>query len=753
MKNFLPLLLCCINALLLPAQKPVIILNPGAPASERQAAEVLQFYLGKMTGQPVVSQTSQPDKMAVAIFLGANEFAKAYGLQAPPPLTEDVYFMHGKNGAFMLGGGGEMGPEYAAYTLLELLGCRKYSPRDSFIPEMENLRLPDFPPTVETPAFPYRELWYEPASDDAWARWHKLKTRTRKDEEWGMFVHTFDKLCPAKEYFAEHPEYFAFNGAQHSPGQLCLSNDTVLQIVTATLLEKIREKPDARYWSVSQNDNYDYCKCSRCAASDRQYGSPAGTLLAFVNNVAAAFPDKTISTLAYQYTRQAPTGIRPADNVSICLCSIVCNRGRTIEDGCPDFARDVREWSALTSNLMIWDYVVQFRSYLSPFPNWHTLQPNLRFFKENKVQMIFEQGSGRDRSEFSDMRAYLLAKLMWNPDANMDSILTDFGKGYYGAAQPYIWEYIHQLTENLINSDKWLGIYSTPQMEAHSFLCETCVADYLDWMKKAIDATEEGTAERGRAMAASLPLLFAMFELEKIWDNGKFIPDEKEIMVYKNPNVAEANINAFVKMCEASGFKNLHEKGYSPEQYKTDYLLDMKEGRIWHSFLQRNKEADKSPVIQIIPKTPPSTTYEKGDLQKLIDSRRGTDDYHYNWLGFQGNDLDVTLRLPDEWPAGELPEVSTLSVQFLQDQASWVFFPEKVVLEISADGQHFEKIQEENIALVPDEAKAVRRITATFPSRKVRAVRVLGVNTKTCPAWHTCNGNPCWIFVDEIVVK
>ena len=276
------------------AQNPVIVLNPNATPAEQQAAQVLQFYLGKITGQAVVSQTGLPGKTAAPIFLGANEIAGRYGLQAPPPLADDAFYMHGKNGAFMLGGGGEMGPEYAAYSLLELLGCRKYSPRDSFIPELKNLRLPDFPPTVENPAFPYRELWYEPASNDAWARWHKLKTRSRKDEEWGMFVHTFDQLCPAKEYFTEHPEYFAFNGAQRSPGQLCLSNDTVQQIVTAALREKIREKPAARYWSVSQNDNYDYCKCPRCAASDRRFGSPAGTLLAFVNNVAAAFPDKTI---------------------------------------------------------------------------------------------------------------------------------------------------------------------------------------------------------------------------------------------------------------------------------------------------------------------------------------------------------------------------------------------------------------------------------------------------------------------------
>ncbi len=236
-----------------------------------------------------------------------------------------------------------MGPEYGVYDLLERIGCRKFSPRDSLLPKLPNLVLPKLEPTLETPAFQYRELHYEPAFDEAWARWHRLKTRADKTAEWGLFVHTFHLLCPDDKYFAEHPEYFSWNGAQRSRGQLCLSNDTVKQIVIEALREKMREKPEAIYWSVSQNDNYDYCKCPRCAASDARYGSPAGTLLAFVNQVAAAFPRKTISTLAYQYTRRAPKDIKPAPNVSVCLCSIECNRGEPITTGCSDFARDVDE--------------------------------------------------------------------------------------------------------------------------------------------------------------------------------------------------------------------------------------------------------------------------------------------------------------------------------------------------------------------------------------------------------------------------
>jgi len=30
-------------------------------------------------------------------------------------------------------------------------------------------------------------------------------------------------------------------------------------------------------------------------------------------------------------------------------------------------------------------------------------------------------------------------------------------------------------------------------------------------------------------------------------------------------------------------------------------------------------------------------------------------------------------------------------------------------------------------------------------------VEVIG--TKTCPEWHYGVGNPCWFFIDEVIVK
>ena len=712
------------------AQTPVILLAPGAKAPEQRAAGMLQHYLRQMTGQPVEVQSGLkvPAKGALVI-IGNHPNLRLAGLQRPPSLRDDVYFLQGKNNAFLIAGGGEMGSEYGVYDLLERLGCRKYSPRDSLLPAIADLRLPELQPTLQEPAFPYRELHYEPAFDEGWARWHRLKTRSDKTREWGLFVHTFHELCPAEQYFAGHPGYFAWNGAQRSPGQLCLTNDTVKQIVIDALRRKIGENPQAIYWSVSQNDNFDYCKCLKCSVYDARYGGPAGTLLAFVNDVAAAFPDKIISTLAYQYTRRAPHGIVPAPNVSICLCSIECDRGVPIAEGCRDFARDVEEWSQLTGNLMIWDYVVQFRSYVSPFPNWHTLQPNLQLFQQYGAKMVFEQGSGADRSEFSDMRAYLLAKLMWNPRANMDSILTDFGKGYYGAAQPAVWACIHDLTKRLGETGNHLWIYDIPQNEA--FLQGTVLKDHMLQFLDAEDRLGRDTNRLRRLLAARLPLSFARAERAKA-DSLSVVE-----MLRDAPEQIRQAFQIFVDDCAQAGIRNLHEGGYSPQAYASDFM----------AFLDKQRIAAASVAFAPALATPASDVYAGGNPGELTNRRVGELDYRYNWLGFRGNNLEATVRLARD-------SCSYLSVSFLQDQQSWVFFPEQVLFEVSTDGQSFRKVYETFIDIVPDGKKNLRNVSVALPAAvPAKYVRVTAVNIKTCPLWHTCNGNPCWIFADEVIVR
>src|SRR6267143_2077734 len=68
--------------------------------------------------------------------------------------------------------------------------------------------------------------------------------------------------------------------------QRCLSNPDVLRLALERVRQWIKEHPDATIITVSQNDTFNYCQCDQCKALDDTEGSPAASLLRFVNAIA-----------------------------------------------------------------------------------------------------------------------------------------------------------------------------------------------------------------------------------------------------------------------------------------------------------------------------------------------------------------------------------------------------------------------------------------------------------------------------------
>src|SRR5262249_25012705 len=152
-------------------------------------------------------------------------------------------------------------------------------------------------------------------------------------------------------------------------------------LIVQRVKEWLRESPEARIISVSQNDWYRPCECPNCKAVDDREGTHAGTMLELANyvaeKIAPEFPQVAVDTLAYQYTRKAPKTIRPRPNVIVRLCSIECNFAQPLEDPSnAAFADDIRNWSKLSDRLYIWDYTTNFSHYAAPHPNWFSLGPN-----------------------------------------------------------------------------------------------------------------------------------------------------------------------------------------------------------------------------------------------------------------------------------------------------------------------------------------------------------------------------------------
>jgi hypothetical protein len=719
-----------------------IIIGQQAPAIDQRAAAELQKYLKIISGTRILIVTDDAPSRPKEILIGKNERLNPTQLKiSPEKLEDDGFLLKTLGQKLIIAGGREKGTLYGVYAFLEdYLGCRKYSASVSRIPKREVIEIGPIDRT-DVPFFNYREVFMPEAFDDEYADWHGLDNRAVQKQLWGLWVHTFDDFIPAEKYFKDHPEYFSeMNGAPMANGQLCLTNPDVFRVIVEGLRERIRENPGPRYWSVSQNDTFYPCQCRNCLDQDERFGGPSGTLLDFVNRVAREFPDKIISTLAYQYSRSAPVNIRPEKNVNIMLCTIECNRSRAlaVDETSASFVKDITDWGRLTDNIILWDYVVQFRNYCDPFPNLRVLQPNIRFFAAHNVRMMFEQGSGLSRSEFQELRAYIIAKLLWNPEADVGAIIEDFTDGYYGAAAPMIRSYIQLLHDSLEKSGGDLQIYGYPWDGIRTYLTPGLLDRYTGLFDQAEAAVAGDPDLLKRVKFARLPLEFAILEISKrnmtpklslfIRENGRF---------RINPDMA-GRLQRFVGWANRTDFRRLQEDGTSPDEYKTRTEEFFAVGMKTHLALDR-------PVRLSIPA---SEKYPVGGAAALTDGLKGVRDYHFNWLGFEETEMDAVVDL------GETTKIRSVSVDFFQDTNSWIWVPEQVEFFVSRDGVSFERIGLRNRRTDDRFAAAIiENFSVSLASPPTRFVKVKTRSRLRCPAWHKGAGGKAWIFADEIVVQ
>jgi hypothetical protein len=436
----------------------VIVVDPTATAAEMFAARQLATSLQQITGAAFEIRTNT-EAPARAIIVGPGTAAAASFREAPlAQLGDEELIIRAAGDRVLLAGGRPRGTLYAVSRFLQdACGVRWWTPWASRIPHQPSLRIADMSVRAQ-PAFEYRDPYVRCAFDADWS-WHNCcngQLSLLTPEQGGYvfykyFVHTFYRLVPPGKYFAEHPEWFSLVNGQRtaSNAQLCLSNPGLRDFVVQRVKEALREGPPARIISVSQNDCFNPCQCAGCKALDEAEGSPAGSVLAFVNYIAEKiepeFPGVAVDTLAYEYTRKPPRALRPRPNVIVRLCSIECNFREPLESAANGaFAADIRGWEQRTERLYIWDYVTDFAHYLQPFPDWFTLGPNLRFFQAHHVRGVFEEGAYESfGGEMAEARAWVLAQLLWNPRQDDQALWQEFLDGYYGAAARPLARYLN----------------------------------------------------------------------------------------------------------------------------------------------------------------------------------------------------------------------------------------------------------------------------------------------------------------------
>ena len=719
-----------------------IIVPLEASDVELKAAAEFQKYLIYVSGTNLPIVTEGVSETTNGVYIGKTIKAEQT-LKNIAQIKEDGFILFSDRKDLFIYGIKGKATLYGVYDFYESqLGCRLYTPDALDIQQYGFFVLPAIN-ELKNPSFAYREvLYYYPNHSELYLDWHKLQNREDLHKDWGMFVHTFDKLIPVHQYFETHPEWFSeIHGKRIKDGQLCLSNPALLEELCKNLAVEIQKRPEATYWSVSTNDNYNNCTCSACRRLDSLYGAPSGTMLYFINQVATRFPEKQISTLAYQYTRKPPQRlIQPAENVNIMFCSIECGREMPIEINPKEqsFVSDMYGWKNITSNIFLWDYVVQFRNMMNPFPNLHVLQPNLQFFKRNGVNMMFEQGTGaHNKTSWMELRTYLISKLLWDVNADVNKLTQEFLTGYYELAAPFIKEYYELNEQAVIKSGNRLDIYGYPIHGVESYLTPALIKKYDELFLKAYQSTDRKTIKE-RIRYLELSHHFAKIELSM----SNVSPDLTFFTIIKGKKVVKPEmlqlLERFVADCNEMGITNLEENGYTPEQFKENVM----------NFINKSISQNLAFGRKVTLKTKFSDQYNRGGAGALVDETFGVLNYNQNWVGFLGQDFEAIVDLEKR------TTINQISIDFYFYALSWIFVPEQVEFFISKDGKKWEKVFTETYQNPEILAKAsIKKFNKVGINKEARYIKVKAKAIKINPEWHRGYGQPCWVFTDEILIQ
>ena len=465
----------------------VKIISNGQTPAEATAAAELQKYL-EQRAVVINDEVGFPITLVLDETLGDDSFK----------ITAST--AEGENQGMIIAGGNGRGVLYGVYNFLqEFASFRAYTPdlelflNDDDIVIWDGVLL-EYHPVFEMRMNDWYRYYYEPVKQSQLERmpyWYVKNGVNIAHGNWstwsgdlgyswdygGLFVHTIGKLTGK-------------TGANP-----CLCEESLYESALASIRKILAEKPETTIISVSQNDTTSRCTCEKCAAVDAEEGSPSGLWIRFVNRIAEAledeYPNLVIDTLAYQHTQAAPKVTKPHPNVCVRLCSFKCHFTHPLTDpNCEankTFVKDLEDWSKICDRIYVWDYTTNYRYYIATYATIDVFRENMQFFAEHNVKGMYPQGNYQTISgEFGELRAYLLAKLMWDPymtEEEYNGHMNEFLAAYYGEGWEYIRMYIDKTCE--MYEDSCSNLNQSPLSYASPEQWLTVEETFDEWWNRA----------------------------------------------------------------------------------------------------------------------------------------------------------------------------------------------------------------------------------------------------------------------------
>ncbi len=450
------------------------ILLPTEPtAVESFAASAMAETLKKMTGATfAVVKEDKPaarESDGAVISIGRTSHAASVKIQGPAwkQQRREAFRILRRDNVLIIAGNpdspiADQGALWGIYTFLEMQGVGSYLPDSSadVFPNKPTLSIDE----IDLSDAPWFEMRgggnvvaghlrrYQPGGDRAGKTLDSMELFSRMGTARNVDYNHMWQYLITPQVRKDHPEWFnqthnprygpspapSDPGADDLDAGICLSNPEIRNLFIEHFRKRFSREPEL-YGATICADDYlvgDRCDCAECQRlmslskpptfTVRSPRSASDLYVDFLNAVAGGlekeFPDRKLIAYAYLDTIDPPTKTRLHPNVIMMIAPL-----DSPDEMHPAMDAIARGWREMGAKELYWyGYILTRPPVPRLMGEWFR---NYRKLNIDGVYLEFAPNVGA----YSALNAWMQAKLMWNPDADVSELVDQYCTGLFGA--------------------------------------------------------------------------------------------------------------------------------------------------------------------------------------------------------------------------------------------------------------------------------------------------------------------------------
>lgn len=423
------------------------------------AAHDLADYAGRVTGGsflPLSHDAHPLDGPLLVVGRDNSLTAKLCPDIAYDELGEDGFVIRSVGPHIVIAGQTPGGTMYGVNWFLDhQLGVKWLSPDYTRVPSSPTIELAALN-EKQIPRFTFRQILSHEGQDKPFAARNLLNGNSHGaqsilpkpeidhwDNSWQRpgLTGSFYQLMPSK---SARPGWYA-------GGQVAMMNPEVREFMANAIVEKLKGVSNyGDYWFGFMDNDWGWDMDAKSAAFAKAHGNapsaPRVDMAIEVERlIREKLPEARIAINAYHWSFTPPTGLTVPANILVYPMTIHVDYSSPLNKGRNEkLGRDIAGWNDIAKTVLLWDHVTNFHGYIQPTPNIYPIAESIRWLAglEN-IFGYFAEGSWNTRgAEFSSLRVWLMARMLWNPQTDIRAAVAEYCDAYFGPASKPIKDYI-----------------------------------------------------------------------------------------------------------------------------------------------------------------------------------------------------------------------------------------------------------------------------------------------------------------------